>query len=59
MIEVGDVIIMLCGSRVLYVLRLREDRMWTFAGHVYVWDTINGQVMGIEGRGVEERICIR
>lgn len=58
-VEVGDVICILYGTTVPYVLRPRLDGAMTFVGDAYVHNAMNGQAITSTERGPDEMIRIR
>ncbi|KAK3293024.1 heterokaryon incompatibility protein-domain-containing protein [Chaetomium fimeti] len=58
-VEVGDVICILYGTTVPYVLRPRPDGAMTFVGDAYIHNAMDGEAITCAERGRDEIIRIR
>jgi chemotaxis signal transduction protein len=58
-VQVGDVVCVLYGTTVPYVLRPRPDGAMTFVGDAYIYGAMNGEALSSPQRGSDETIWIR
>ncbi|KAH6847694.1 heterokaryon incompatibility protein-domain-containing protein [Chaetomium sp. MPI-CAGE-AT-0009] len=58
-VQVGDVICILYGTTVPYVLRPRPDGAMSFVGDAYIYNAMDGEAIAFEERGPDEIIRIR
>jgi hypothetical protein len=58
-IQVGDVICILYGTTLPYVLRPRPDGAMAFVGDAYIYNAMNGEALASAGKNPDEMIWIR